>query len=212
LSCKKLRGRFVRHDVLVNVLAKMCSEAGLTVTTEVLVIEGKQMRMDLVIHLPGGRVWIDVSVVNPLVAAYIRTGDPKREREKEKKGKWGAEAKRRGITFVPFIVDTFGGIGPSAKSWLQEIAGEARKRSRVELDSRMISPMAWEGQYRWKLAGEIGVALAHANWCMVEEAKIKCEFPRAETRGIYAPVWARGTGVYRVRSANMRGRVLFRAR
>ena len=65
LSCKKLRGRFVRHDVIVNLLASICRLLGLTATTEVMAVEGKQKRMDIVITLPTCRVWIDVSIINP---------------------------------------------------------------------------------------------------------------------------------------------------
>ena len=50
--------------MIVNLLASVCSRAGFT-ATEVMVIEGKQKRMDIVITLPTRRVWIDVSVINP---------------------------------------------------------------------------------------------------------------------------------------------------
>ena len=191
LSCKKLRGRFVRHDVIVNLLAKMCCEAGFTTTTEVMVVEGKQKRMDLVITLPTGRVWIDVSFVNPLAPSYLSDKDPKATREKAKVTRWGNDARRRGVTFVPFIIDIYGGIGGQAKEWLGEIAKAAAIRNMVEIDSRDITPATWQGQYRWELVSQIGAAVAHANYCMVEEAALKSEWPRAPTRMLYGPLWAR---------------------
>ena len=191
LSCKKLRGRFVRHDVTVNLLANMCCEAGFTATTEVMVVEGKQKRMDLVITLPTGRVWIDVSFVNPLAPSYLSDKDPKATREKAKVAKWGNDARRRGVSFIPFIIDTYGGIGKQAKEWLGEIAKAAATRNMVEIDSRDITPATWQGQYRWELVSQIGVAVAHANYCMMEEAALKSEWPRAPTRRLYGPLWAR---------------------
>ena len=209
LSCKHLRGRFVRHDIIVQLLAKICIEAGFTVTTEVMVVEGRQKRMDLVIYTPGGRVWIDVSIVNPLVKSYIKEKDATKVRETQKIDRWDKDAKRNGTRFIPFIVNTFGGLGPQAKGWLEEIASAAMHRNIADIDSRGISLKAWQGQYRWGLAGRIGAAIAHANYCMVEEAKIKSEFQKAPTRILYAPVWARGKEVHRVRSNFHRGRDLY---
>ena len=154
----------------------MCCEAGFTTTTEVMVVEGKQKRMDLVITLPTGRVWIDVSFVNPLAPSYLSDKDPKATREKAKVAKWGNDARHRGVTFVPFIVDIYGGIGGQAKEWLGEIAKAAAIRNMVEIDSRDITPATWQGQYRWELVSQIGAAVAHANYCMVEEAALKSEW------------------------------------
>ena len=61
----------------------------------------------------------------------------------------------------------------------------------VEIDSRDITPATWQGQYRWELVSQIGVAAAHANYCMMEEAALKSEWPRAPTRRLYGPLWAR---------------------
>ena len=45
LSCKKLRGRFVRHDLLVELLKCMLKEAGFIARSEVMVVEGTSKRM-----------------------------------------------------------------------------------------------------------------------------------------------------------------------
>ena len=76
LSCKYLRGRFVRHDVIVNVLVDMLRAVGVTASSEVMILEGSQKRMDIVVTLPSGRVWLDVSVVNPLIDSYINDKTP----------------------------------------------------------------------------------------------------------------------------------------
>jgi len=183
-----------------------CSrEAGHTATTEVMVIEGEQKRMDIVITLPTGRVWVDVSFVNPLAPSYLRSKDPKTTREKAKIKKWGDHATSNGIEFIPFIVDVYGGIGEQAKNWLGQIARAAAIRNMVDINSRGITPATWQGQYRWELVSQIGAAVAHANHCMMEEAALKSEWPRAPTRGLYAPVWSRAPRG-KMQSTDPRGR------
>ena len=205
LSCKKLRGRFVRHDVIVNLLASITRRLGLTAITEVMVVEGKQKRMDIVITLPTRRVWIDVSIINPLAPSYLRHKDPKSSREKAKTSNWGAHAEQRGVEFIPFIVDVYGGIGEQAKKWLGELARVAARRNMVDIISRDITPDTWQGQFRWELVSQIGAALAHANYCMAEEAAIKSEWPTAQTRGLFAPVWKRAPRG-KVKSGDPRGK------
>ena len=62
-----MRGAFVRHDLLRDVVKKICSQAGVVASVEVMVVEGRQRRMDLVLYFsnPVRRGWADVSVVNP---------------------------------------------------------------------------------------------------------------------------------------------------
>ena len=70
--------------MIVNLLASVSSRAGLTAATEVMVIEGKQKRMDIFITLSTRRVWIDVSIISPLAPSYLRHKDPKTSRKKAK--------------------------------------------------------------------------------------------------------------------------------
>ena len=108
LSCKKMRGIFVRHDLLRDVLKKICALAGVVANVEVMVVEGRQKRMDLVLYFsnPVRRVWVDVSVVNPQAEAYVgRNGIV--ARENAKLARWRAAASDAGVEFLPFVVDTF---------------------------------------------------------------------------------------------------------
>ena len=77
-------------------------------------------------------MWIDVSIISPLAPSYLRHKDPKTSRENAKTANWGVHAKQRGVEFIPFIVDVYGGIGEQAKKWLGELAkvasGQRRKR------------------------------------------------------------------------------------
>ena len=73
------------------------------------------------------------------------------------------------MDFIPFMVDVYG-IGEEAKEWLGEIAKAAALRNMHV--SRDITPDTWQGQFRWKVVSQIGAALAHENYCMVEEPRV----------------------------------------
>jgi len=181
LSCKKLRGRFVRHDCIVNVLMKACSRAGIAVTREVMVIDGTQKRMDLVLHFATGRVWVDVSIVNPQAKSYVGC-DGRERREREKQGKWAMHAMKQNVMFVPFILDTFGAMGGLAKKLLARIAASARHCTPIPVGS---NPAVWVGKYRREIVERLTVALAYANHCMIEEAAMKAVSPNVDVSERY---------------------------
>ena len=189
MSCRYLRGRFARHDVIVNVLVDMMRDVGVVASAEVMVLEGSQKRMDVVLMLPTGRVWIDVSVVNPLIATYITDPSPLDTREKQKVGKWGNLARTQRVRFVPFIVSTFGGLGPKALEFLGFIASEAFQKGLITTSTSMEHAV---GQYRAGLAQRVGVAVAHANSCMVGEVRARAVNPRFKTGPLYSALQARG--------------------
>ena len=189
LSCKNLRGRFVRHDVLVNVLVDMLRTIGVTASAEVMILEGSQKRMDIVITLATGRVWVDVSVVNPLATTYVNDKSPLVTRQKQKKSKYGDIARKRGVRFIPFIVSTFGGLGPLAAEFLKWVATEAHGKGLINASSGVEHAV---GQYRWGLTQQIGVAIAHANCCMVQEARARAINPKAKTSALFQAVQKRG--------------------
>ena len=189
LSCRYLRGRFARHDVIVNVLVDMLRVVGVVASAEVMVLEDSQKRMDVVLTLPTGRVWIDVSVVNPLIATYLTDSSPLVTREKQKVGKWGNLARTQRVRFVPFIVSTFGGLGPKALEFLGFIASEAFQKGLITTSTSMEHAV---GQYRAGLAQRVGVAVAHANSCLVSEVRARAVNPRFKTGPLYSALQARG--------------------
>ena len=75
--------------------------------------------------LPTGVVWLDVSVVNPLVTSYLDDTNHLKTREKQKIAKYVTHASGANARFVPFIVDTFGAIGKQAAEFLKLIAQKA---------------------------------------------------------------------------------------
>ena len=48
------------------------------------------------------------------------------------------------------------------------------------------------GQYRWGLIQQVGVATAHANSCMVQEARARAVHPKSKTTAIYKAVLKHG--------------------
>ena len=170
LSCKKLRGRFVRHDVIVGLLNSMLRDAGVVARTEVYVIGGSQKRMDIVIYQPSGeRIWIDVSVVNPEAPSYLGKTDAAVEiRGKEKQAKWSKLAKERGIEFIPAVFDVYGHAGAGLESILQFIATKAMGSQVYTTVTN--KPLAWMGMYASLLRQRLASTLGYGNFLMIEEA------------------------------------------
>ena len=131
-----MRGVFVRHDLLRDVLKKICAMAGVVANIEVMVVEGRQKRMDLVLYFsnPVRRVWVDVSVVNPQVVSYIGR-DGIDDREKAKVARWSGAASGLGIEFLPFVVDSFGKFGGGGVVGVEEYCG---------VGVRILSPPCWD--------------------------------------------------------------------
>jgi hypothetical protein len=169
LSCKKLRGRFIRHDVIVGLLNSMLRDAGLVARTEVRVIGGTQRRMDIIIYLPQGeRMWIDVSVINPEAPSYLgKTDAAVVIREKEKEAKWGKYAKERGIQFIPAVLDVHGNAGAGFESILQFIAAKAMVSQAYMATT---DPLTWKARYVSRIRQRLSTTLAYGNYLMIEEA------------------------------------------
>ena len=166
----------------------MLSEVGYCATTEMMVVEHSQKRMDIVVTLPTGVVWLDVSVVNPLVKSYLDDTNHMKTREKQKIAKYSTHASGANARFVPFIVDTFGAIGKQAAEFLKLIAQKAWDNRVIAATSSMEHAV---GQYRWRLVQRLGAAIAHTNSSMVEEVRVRATHHHASTRVIYAAARAK---------------------
>ena len=77
-----------------------------------------------------------------------------------------------------------------ATELLQWIASEAYERGLVVATSGAEHAI---GQYRWGLIQQVGVATAHANSCMVQEARVtRAVQPKSKTTAMYKAVLKRG--------------------
>ena len=169
-SCKRLRGRFIRHDIVVEVLFQLMRAAGFTVRKEIHIVEGSAKRMDLVVYTANRVFWIDVSILNPLAATYIGMDDPLPTREKHKVGKYGGNAKAAGAVFVPFVMSFYGGLATGAIEVLQMIAQKAHATTP---NPSIDDPARWMAAYRTKATHRVVSALAFAVDLSVDEAKIR---------------------------------------
>ena len=76
-----------------------------------------------------------------------------------------------------------------ATEFLQWIATEAYEKGLTVASSGAVHAI---GQYRWGLIQNIGVATAHANSCMVQEARVRAVQPKSKTTAIFKAVLKRG--------------------
>jgi hypothetical protein len=182
-SCKKLRGRFIRHDVVVALVASMFQAAGMVARTEVRVVRGTQKRMDVVVYTTNAVYWIDVSLVNPLARSYVRSTDCIAEREKMKRDRWGAHAEQLGVVFLPFCLNVFGGLGAAALSVIQMVASRAFINYPY---AAAASPGKWMAAHRAESAQRVAAAVAHVSCLSVEEAVVVAQGMQA--RGAYKGV------------------------
>ena len=171
-----MRGLFVRHDLLRDVLKKICSQAGAVASIEVMVVEGRQRRMDLVLYFsnPVRRGWVGQA------PSYVGR-DAVVYRENAKRSRWSEAASKAGIEFCPFVVDTFGKFGEGAKSVLDAIAESALQSFPYPIGT---SPAHWKGTFVRGCMERLAVALAHANSFTVE-ASLNAINPRASASQIY---------------------------
>ena len=71
---------------------------------------------------PGDRdVMIDVSFTQPLQYTNKEPLYAAKERETEKDAKYLSLCHDEGLFFVPFVIETYGGIGPRATLWLKKL-------------------------------------------------------------------------------------------
>ena len=80
-------------------------------------------------------------------------------------------------------------MGPQASEFLKFIANEAFQKGLITSTTSMEHAL---GQYRWGLTQRVGVAIAHANSCLVEEVRARAIHPRANTRPLFTALQARG--------------------
>ena len=166
-----------------DVLKKICAMAGVVASIEVMVVEGRQKRMDLVLHFsnPVRRVWVDVSVVNQQAEAYLDR-DGVADRERAKISRWGRDARDAGVEFHPFVVYTFEKFGEGAIRILRLLAESAFLSSPFPAAT---SAQHWMGVFTRRCVERLAVALAHANCFIVDEAMVKAVDPKARSAQVY---------------------------
>ncbi len=129
-NCPYLRGSVVtdRHNRLTRTLGVLSREVGMHWWEEPRVHGSKERgeRPDAIASAHDGRVMVDLSVINPTARTY-KGGKIGRAaaRETDKRTKYSALAAQMDCDFVPFVVESYGTVGPSALAFLKLIASQS---------------------------------------------------------------------------------------
>jgi hypothetical protein len=134
LVCQQFRGgpAAERHRCVVNTIAKLGREAGLTVDVEPKIREDSLRRADIRFqsaHL-GKPLYVDVKVVQPACATHVAAalGKPLgacEKVEKDTQAEYVGLIDQQLANFVPFVIEAYGAIGTSAASVIDTLAAEA---------------------------------------------------------------------------------------
>ena len=116
-----------RHHGIRNVLADYATKAGAVVETEPShCFAGASLkRPDLEVIMDGKRYFIDVTVVSPSNPSNVNYGQvllgAAVNKEKLKQAKYGKESKDVGAVFVPFVIESYGGLATQAKEFIKTL-------------------------------------------------------------------------------------------
>ena len=112
----------VRHDHIADLLAKFARSNDCLARTYIKKDLTHKLP-DGEIHFPDKTIIFDVSGVNTSAPSYrdLLPGEAVRQRERSKTTKYFDFAKSRSSSFVPFVIDSHGSLGPKALKLLDEI-------------------------------------------------------------------------------------------
>ena len=142
VNCKKSGDMIGRHNAVRDYLAAQCRTAQLSPRTEV----GDDNLRPGDVFLPrwaGIRpAAIDVSVVNPLKAGSVaksakEQGATAIKAAGEKHKKYASYIAANNVSFIPFIMETYGGLGIEAIGFIKRLATQvARHRGTSYIDEK----------------------------------------------------------------------------
>ena len=141
MTCLSIRKTVtLRHNMLTATWRRIASRSGVTSTAEPLIrqLPGAQgaaaaarpdSRGDLLLILPSGLTVVDISVIHPAAASYVRAaarsaGSAAATRDARKRALYRT-ADPNGYAFTPLSVETYGRLGEPAMELLNALAGVA---------------------------------------------------------------------------------------
>ena len=121
---------------------------------------------------------IDVTVTGPLspsnvVGAAAEAGSTLAKACKRKIKDTAEACRREGIVFLPFALETLGGLHPGAISQVKQVAAALARCKGVE-----------EGEATSQLFGRISLTLMRANAMMLSTRQQDADFPLPEIDGV----------------------------
>jgi hypothetical protein len=142
-QCPGVFGNTARHNLVRDALFVLLKKANFAARTEVLRLfpgdPGKRPADVLVDYWTGSRsVCLDVAISNPLSLSAIkyaakRPGYAAHHTASKKQSKYAAACRVNNLAFVPFVLETFGGFGPSAVAVVKRIAAALSDASDMTL-------------------------------------------------------------------------------
>jgi hypothetical protein len=163
LVCIGQKGRTItdRHHETVDSLYVSTIHAGGLANKEPTRLSGNgdHTRPDLQLVLNGQQVLVDVTIRHPGCMTNIMHGSARQQLaaahkgEAEKKAKYAAMAKAQQASFLPFAVETYGGLGKSARKLIKQIVAAAEDQMQL-LSSEEI---------RKELTGSVAIAVQKGN-------------------------------------------------
>jgi hypothetical protein len=119
-----MNGRYDRHNKLRDTLIGALSSWGFPVHREPFVKRGSNLRGDIEVVQTDGPCILDVSVIHPTAIGTQQNLSPAagtRIRERVKENKYGQVCREMEKKLVPFVFQTYGGIGEQALTFLSEL-------------------------------------------------------------------------------------------
>jgi hypothetical protein len=119
--------RKIRHDRIVEALARFIKWCDPNAQVEKEVWVSDNTKADIRVTQNGTVFWIDVSIVAPNGVKYIALGShttglvAAKHREEKKKEHYAPAMRgsvRGSVTFVPFVMEITGALGPAAKAYI----------------------------------------------------------------------------------------------
>ena len=130
LSCMEGHGATsisARHHAVVQQIARHARLAGAVVVVEPPhLFTDNNKRPDILIILNHKNYLIDVTITHPTAPSNIKRAQKHLGQaihaEKLKTNKYHELSKEQNCTFVPFVIETYGGIAPQAQTFLNELS------------------------------------------------------------------------------------------
>jgi hypothetical protein len=128
----------IRHDEVGRALYRSALLMGLRAQHEVKGLDpDSDLRPDVMLTLPGRQILTDVAIVHPLAPGAVRDGvglrtlGRARGMEAQKRLKYTRLSSLRGYEQLPFVVETCGGVGPSADVLMKAMADASEEHLRM---------------------------------------------------------------------------------
>ena len=168
INCAAQTGRAVtdRHNAVVDRVCSWATSLGMREPrSESRGVDDDERRPDIKVRVGASTYLLDVTVRNPTAPSNCKLGAKgslavAKAAEQEKVAKYKELAEREKTAFVPFAIESFGGMGQAASRFVCDVIKESRKA--------MVSWAPWEVIYG--LQNTIAVTVARGNAAIVRRS------------------------------------------